>query len=376
MSTYIGFELEGDRPPASDAGLQSGVSKSRMLADSGLLYHVAYLCVCMLGLVWDLLPLDTSSYGVFWYCLLLVDVVFYNPTLWNVIQSVTRNGRSMLLTSVFAMILIYMFSIVGFMFFRDDFTVEVDPLDGLEGSEGGVREPACATLFMCILTTLNHGLRNGGGVGDVLRRVAQSERLFSTRVVYDLAFFFLMIVIVLNLILGIIIDTFADLRKEKEEHDALLRNTCFICGLERGAFDVRGESFEKHCSSDHHLWSYVNFIVLLKVSVARVCGWHGLLLSFICPHLLGSTVPPSPPLPPRGRRLATHVCRSIVSLTMPRSRIRLVCDWQETLRLPLEGALFSRLPTPAFLAYSSAIDERPNGVHWAGELRARHDHAR
>lgn len=244
---------------------QSSVSKSLMMQDRGLLYHVSYFCICFLGLVWDLLPLHVSSYGIFWYCLLLFDVVFYNPTLWNVIQSVTRNGRSMLLTCVFAMILIYMFSIIGYMLFRDDFTVEVDLLGAKEGGDDGIREPACATLLMCILTTLNHGLRNGGGIGDVLRRVAHEERLFTTRVIYDLSFFFLMIVIVLNLILGIIIDTFADLRKEKEDHDALLRNTCFICGLERSAFDARGESFEKHCKNEHNLWSYVNFVVLLKV---------------------------------------------------------------------------------------------------------------
>lgn len=31
-------------------------------------------------------------------------------------------------------------------------------------------ERACDTLLMCIVTVLNHGLRNGGGVGDVLRK--------------------------------------------------------------------------------------------------------------------------------------------------------------------------------------------------------------
>lgn len=33
-----------------------------------------------------------------------------------------------------------------------------------------VKERACETLALCILTTLNKGLRNGGGIGDVLRR--------------------------------------------------------------------------------------------------------------------------------------------------------------------------------------------------------------
>lgn len=38
-----------------------------------------------------------------------------------------------------------------------------------EEPEDGV-ERTCDTLLMCIVTVLNQGLRNGGGVGDVLRR--------------------------------------------------------------------------------------------------------------------------------------------------------------------------------------------------------------
>ena len=39
-----------------------------------------------------------------------------------------------------------------------------------EGEENEQVERACDTLFMCIVTTLNKGLRNGGGIGDVLRQ--------------------------------------------------------------------------------------------------------------------------------------------------------------------------------------------------------------
>jgi len=56
----------------------------------------------------------------------LFDVVYREETLLNVIRSVTRNGRSIFLTAVLALILVYMFSIIGFMFFQDDFLVEVD----------------------------------------------------------------------------------------------------------------------------------------------------------------------------------------------------------------------------------------------------------
>lgn len=48
--------------------------------------------------------------------------------------------------------------------------------------------------------------------------------------VYDLLFFFIVIIIVLNLIFGVIIDTFADLRSEKQKKEEILKTTCFICG--------------------------------------------------------------------------------------------------------------------------------------------------
>lgn len=57
------------------------------------------------------------------------------------------------------------------------------------------------------------------------------EPLFAARVVYDLLFFFVVIIIVLNLIFGVIIDTFADLRSEKQRKEEILKTTCFICGV-------------------------------------------------------------------------------------------------------------------------------------------------
>lgn len=51
--------------------------------------------------------------------------------------------------------------------------------------------------------------------------------------VYDLLFYFIVIIIVLNLIFGVIIDTFADLRSEKQKKEEILKTTCFICGGSR-----------------------------------------------------------------------------------------------------------------------------------------------
>ena len=46
--------------------------------------------------------------------------------------------------------------------------VFLEPVEFVSVS-GETRERACDSLLMCIVTTLNQGLRNGGGIGDILR---------------------------------------------------------------------------------------------------------------------------------------------------------------------------------------------------------------
>ncbi|GFY58922.1 inositol 1,4,5-trisphosphate receptor type 1 [Trichonephila inaurata madagascariensis] len=294
----------------------------QILTDFELLYHMVYLIFCILGL----------CAHPFFYSVLLLDVVYQEETLKNVIKSVTRNGRSIILTAVLALILVYLFSIIGYLFFRDDFLMEVDVRSenkiagaiGVDGDSNSGPEPfevpiseegycsannsscqnrieniykspeenetegklsvevqkidsscdddddttserACDSLLMCIVTTLNQGLRNGGGIGDVLRAPSAKEPLFVARVIYDLLFFFVVIIIVLNLIFGVIIDTFADLRSEKQQKEEILKNTCFICGLDRASFDNKTVSFEEHIRCEHNMWHYLYFIVLVIV---------------------------------------------------------------------------------------------------------------
>ncbi|XP_029032041.1 inositol 1,4,5-trisphosphate receptor isoform X10 [Osmia bicornis bicornis] len=278
-------------------GNQGTLTKSleQIVTNVEILYHISYLIFCVLGICMH----------PFFYSVLLFDVVYREETLLNVIRSVTRNGRSIILTAVLALILVYMFSIIGFMFFKDDFLVTVDEdivssytkgstetcdaagSEKCEATEtvsryirevnekdsrsevinigGELKERACDSLVMCIVTTLNQGLRNGGGIGDILRAPSSTEPLFVARVVYDLLFFFIVIIIVLNLIFGVIIDTFADLRSEKQQKELILKNTCFICGLNRSSFDNKTVSFEEHVKHEHNMWHYLYFIVLVKV---------------------------------------------------------------------------------------------------------------
>lgn len=39
-----------------------------------------------------------------------------------------------------------------------------------------------------------------------------------------------MIIIILNVVFGVIVDTFAALRQEKQDREELARNNCCVCG--------------------------------------------------------------------------------------------------------------------------------------------------
>ncbi|MCI4374966.1 hypothetical protein PGIGA_G00103600 [Pangasianodon gigas] len=210
-----------------------------MVMDREFLFHLLYLLICTLGLCGH----------VFFYSLLLFDLVNREETLLNVIKSVTRNGRSIVLTAVLGLILVYLFSIVGYIFFKDDFILEVDRISNSTLEEGVNQASSFLSEGSCVL-------ENG---------TCLSEPLFAARVIYDLLFFFLVIIIVLNLIFGVIIDTFADLRSEKQRKEEVLKTTCFICGLERDKFDNKTVTFEEHIKEEHNLWHYLYFIVLVRV---------------------------------------------------------------------------------------------------------------
>ena len=72
-------------------------------------------------------------------------------------------------------------------------------------------------------------------------------------------------VILLNMVFGTIIDTFAQLREAKRQVDVDINNFCFICNLQRYLLDKDTEQgFDYHCKEDHDTWSYLYYIVYLR----------------------------------------------------------------------------------------------------------------
>ena len=73
-------------------------------------------------------------------------------------------------------------------------------------------------------------------------------------VIYQILFWFIVITIMLNVVFGIILDAFAELRGNDQARKEDMENVCFICGLGRFTFDTQGNGFDKHIEEEHNMW--------------------------------------------------------------------------------------------------------------------------
>jgi hypothetical protein len=75
----------------------------------------------------------------------------------------------------------------------------------------------CDSLILCFVYTINLGLRNGGGIGDSLKFPDHNNSNFALITLIEISFFILINIVMLNIIFGLIIDAFSELRDSETE---------------------------------------------------------------------------------------------------------------------------------------------------------------
>jgi len=235
--------------------LEYGILSVQMLFENNMFkYYIFYISVSFMG----------KYMTEIFYTLHLLDIIKRNATLRNVMTAVTLNHKQLLWTAFLCLVIVYIYSVLGFFLIAEDFydkTILPPSMEELQVSG----ERLCDTLFQCFFTTMTLGLRNGGGIADSLTTISyELKEKFFGRIVYDLTFFIIVVVIFLNIIFGIIIDTFAQLRDEKMSIEEDLQSTCFICHMERYTFDRNGNGFDHHIANDHNVWQYIFYLVHLQ----------------------------------------------------------------------------------------------------------------
>lgn len=171
----------------------------------------------------------------------------------DVFKAVTTNGSSILLTGILGSIIIYVYTIVAFASFRDDMILDNYPDEDI---------PLCDDLLVCFLNTFNEGLR-AGDIGAVIDPASTEDASYGIKYIFELTYYLFVITIILNLVFGIIIDTFAQLRESNAFIKAQTENLCFICGFDRFTFDSKGKGFDNHVKQDHNMWNYMFLMIYL-----------------------------------------------------------------------------------------------------------------
>jgi hypothetical protein len=217
-----------------------------LLQDSTLQYLLVYLFITFLALV----------YSPFIFVLTLLDVVPRFRLLTKVIESVTTNWDSLSLTFIFIAIVVYIFTLVGQLFFREDYLFK---------NSNKTMVDLCGSTRDCLMTTFYLGLNYGGlaqGISDLRDQWEADPHKAVIRWGVDLLFFIAVIVLLMNIVFGIVIDTFAQQRDLQKEQSDNMENVCFVCGIDRNTFDRKHpHGYVYHIEHEHNIWHYLSFII-------------------------------------------------------------------------------------------------------------------
>jgi len=202
----------------------------------------------------------------YFYTFLLLDMIYMSEKLQNVVKAVTIPLSALAYTTMLGLVMMYEYAAIAFFYFRKDF------------SPGGDDADKCDQLHICVIYAIQ-GMRADGGLGGDLRGVDPGDtenNEFTGRFAYDLSFFVLISTVFMNILFGIIVDTFGQLREMSTRRETYFRNISFTACLDRALLDRVATSEEKTTPEGlpisgfkwlnedrQNCWNYMNFVFYL-----------------------------------------------------------------------------------------------------------------
>ncbi|KAJ6667359.1 hypothetical protein lerEdw1_017337 [Lerista edwardsae] len=212
------------------------------------LSDISRILQSFLYLAWYTTMSILGHYNNFFFAAHLLDIAMGFKTLRTILSSVTHNGKQLVLTVGLLAVVVYLYTVVAFNFFRKFYNKSEDEDEP---------DMKCDDMMTCYLFHMYVGVRAGGGIGDEIEDPA-GDPYEMYRIVFDITFFFFVIVILLAIIQGLIIDAFGELRDQQEQVKEDMETKCFICGIGNDYFDTTPHGFEMHTLQEHNLANYLS----------------------------------------------------------------------------------------------------------------------
>jgi hypothetical protein len=119
----------------------------------------------------------------------------------------------------------FLFSQFGFFFMLDDWYLP---------SIYPAGEDQCSNVYQCFIFVLALGPRSSGGIADMIQRQSyqkSNQGKYFIWWLYGIVAFAILNIIGLNILFGIILDTFKELRINRQKVEEDQQTVCFICGI-------------------------------------------------------------------------------------------------------------------------------------------------
>lgn len=185
----------------------------------------------------------------FFNALHLMTFFCISETARSIMYALYLHWDQFVVTFILMLFWVYLFTIIIMEYLSQEFTD---------------KDMICDKLYKCQIYVVDYGIRWGEGIGEFFEIPATGDSNFRTLTAVEFFFWLIINLLFLNIVYGIIVDTFQELRTEAEKRLEDKINVCFVCGLTRVEFNKRGKNFDDHQRDDHNLWKYVYFLYYLK----------------------------------------------------------------------------------------------------------------
>ena len=238
-------EQQDDNNDDDDDDIAVGKNKEESFSVLGIFQK--FLASDVQNLLWNLLLSVLAIISVdfhFFYCVQLFTLFFIIKSMYTLIYSIQTKYTQVGSIGSVILLLCLLFSMIKYSWFT-----------GLD---------SCKSYSECFFDMIYSGVRAGSGMGFGIKKIGQKG--FFIEFLLEMIIFIIVFLILINMITGIIVDSFQKLNDQKKEESDMKENTCYICSLHREKFEKKGIKFENHTEKEHNIINYLNYIYKVEMT--------------------------------------------------------------------------------------------------------------
>ena len=207
------------------------------------LFKDVNLSLLIWNFIWGIIGAFTPTFH-FAYSFQLFSIFGCFETMSTVFTSVQMRGKQFMGAGLLILIFSLFFTGIKFYYFCDPTNEE------------------CEKFSNCYLSMITLGIRSGKGL-DLSMKSINTKGYFSEFLI-EWLFFFVIILVMLNIINGIIVDTFQEQREKNNIRNDAKLNRCFICHHERQYIEKNGFNSSVHMYNNHSYRNYFDYLISIQ----------------------------------------------------------------------------------------------------------------